>query len=48
VQQIGLKNKIPHSSLADIAFELELLGTKLSSIFPDLDYLSKEIKYLHL
>ena len=41
------KIKIPQQYLADIAIELELIGIKLSSIFPDLDNLSKEIKYLH-
>jgi hypothetical protein len=41
------KIKIPQSALAEIAFELEILGIRLSSIFPDLDNLSKEIKYFH-
>ncbi|SEJ16786.1 FRG domain-containing protein [Cyclobacterium xiamenense] len=41
------KIKIPQNTLAEIAFELEILGIKLSSVFPDLDNLSKEIKYFH-
>ena len=41
------KIKIPQNSLDEIAAELELLGIRLSSIFPDLDNLSMEIKYLH-
>ncbi|QHT68683.1 FRG domain-containing protein [Rhodocytophaga rosea] len=41
------KITIPQQYLAEIALELELLGIRLSSIFPDLDNLSKEIKSRH-
>lgn len=41
------KIKIPQKALSEIAFELELLGIKLSSIFPDLDNLAKEVKSEH-
>lgn len=38
---------IPQERLSDIAMELELLGIRLSNVFPDLDNLSTEIKYRH-
>lgn len=38
---------IPQECLEDIAIELELLGIRLSSVFPDLDNLSIEIKHRH-
>ena len=41
------KIEIPQSALQEIALELEILGIRLSSIFPDLDNLSKEIKAYH-
>jgi hypothetical protein len=40
--------RIPQSVLPEIAYELEILGIKLSSIYPDLDNLAKEIKHYHL
>ncbi|XLS30526.1 FRG domain-containing protein [Flavobacteriaceae bacterium M23B6Z8] len=39
---------IPQEKLKDLAIELEIMGIRLSSIFPDLDNLSKEIKHYHL
>lgn len=39
--------KIPQPALQKIARELELLGITLSSIYPDLDNLAKEIKFYH-
>jgi hypothetical protein len=42
-----IKIKVPQSALSIIALELELMGIKLSNIYPDLDNLSTEIKNLH-
>jgi hypothetical protein len=39
--------KIPQPALPKIAEELEILGIRLSSIYPDLDNLAKEIKFEH-
>lgn len=38
---------LPQKYLSNFAIELEILGITVSSIFPDLDNLSKEIRSLH-
>ena len=42
-----IKINIPQYKLPEIAIELELMGIRLSSVFPDLDNLSKEVKSYH-
>ena len=38
---------IPASAVADIALELDVLGVKLSGVFPDLHHLAREIRKGH-
>ena len=42
-----IKLEIPHNKIFEIALELEINGFTLSNIYPDLDNLAKEIKYLN-